>query len=356
MSQSHPLGLLMETSTSVNFETAYTEVQNLWSKNIDDAIVPVNDVKFTPRDESSILVDVPGIGPLKLNDWTKRQLAKRLGVRWDEWFDTKKVSALQICDEISRRTQQSKYTVKFRSRRLQHEEPKAVGTLRAMVSPSYAALDDVYVFDMLEDMFRDRISDWVFLRTRYGNEGFECDQSSHFTVAMEPFNVGSPNEPDWMYHGIHIRNSEVGHCAFSISSFLLRLVCHNGAIFRGGDFLSVNIVHRVKDVGDALYGAGQKLKQLMESFKTNEDIVRRWVNDKTKIDIAREILQFVTRFKLPDSFRKRVMEAWNYHPEKTKWGLFNAVTRAAQDVKDYDKRFLIESSVTKHLTSSKDEE
>lgn len=78
-----------------------------------DAVLPAARLRATADGR----LDVPGVGELTLTEWSRGQLSRMLGIRWERWFDETLVSPEERADEINRRLQRQKGDWKIRARR-----------------------------------------------------------------------------------------------------------------------------------------------------------------------------------------------------------------------------------------------
>jgi hypothetical protein len=88
------------------------------------------------------LVDVPKLGAFAPTDWSLAQIARFAGVKLDRWFEN--ADGATRADELNRRFARATSSVRLRTRReLPEGAPRGTdGTLRALVSPTYAPISD----------------------------------------------------------------------------------------------------------------------------------------------------------------------------------------------------------------------
>lgn len=92
----------------------------------EDAITPLSSLHMT--DDGTL--HVPERGRLVFTDWSRRQCASLLGIRWERWFENCPSSELAF--EINRRLARSQGLVRLRSARTQDAEPGVDGVIDAM--------------------------------------------------------------------------------------------------------------------------------------------------------------------------------------------------------------------------------
>jgi hypothetical protein len=261
------------------------------------------------------------------------------------WFDHGKINALQISKEINLRLKSSTLALKFRSRKAQPLND-ALGVLRGIVTPKFAPLDDMYIFDMLKDLSDRGKVPIQFLPPRYSSF-FEGSRTANYSIVTGQFNVGTTESPDWITHGINIRNSEVGFCALTFKAFAYRLICKNGSLLSLGKELVGKVIHKARDIGKKLFCVQEMLEHLLSTSGNTEKIFREMVSIKSKISTEEELDRMGARYKFPKFFMKMVKDAL---PEKdTPWNIFNAITDSAKNINDPEKRYSIELGAGTYL-------
>lgn len=283
-----------------------------------DAVLPLARLRATPEGR----VEVPGIGRLSLTDWSRNQLSRMLGVRWERWFDEALVSPDERADELNRRLQRHQGDWKIRARRFAPgETPESDGVLRAFVSPTYAPIDDARVFDRLGAVLGSRTADFRFMRT-----SLTAATSQYVAVAGAEFNLGVRTF-DPHLNGILIANSEVGARALTVVVYLVRLVCTNGMVAHDCD--RFHRVHRAaKD--DALEAAlGGFLAKLPGNWTTAASTLRA-ARNLALPEPERTIEEMLGEAKDLRRHRETVLMAYRQEPEPNLFGILQAITRAAQ--------------------------
>src|SRR5258708_14067213 len=61
-----------------------------------DVVAPFRQLRATPEGN----IAAPG-GELALTDWSRRQLARTFGIRWEHWFDESRVSPVQRAQDLN---------------------------------------------------------------------------------------------------------------------------------------------------------------------------------------------------------------------------------------------------------------
>ena len=307
----------------------YDAVRELVEKNEErrfpDRVVDMRVVQV--RDEDTVYV--PNIGELSLTDWSKAQLGKELGVRWDKWFSKELVTPAEVQQEIQRRFgKKPNPQCLLRSGLGKRDKPE----LRAVLGKNYAAIDDVRVFRSLEGSeFKNIRSQLSFIKQRH----HRTDRSSHYTLTFsrEPVKVPTIRGEESYYPGLHIQNSEVGFSSLMLNIFLFRVICVNGAIVR-------------RDIGDVLHRRHTHLPDervtalLVKSFDTMRerlDLVTGRLRAFSKEELSSEAAEdlLTKTLKIAGHSREVIamaLTAYRENGDKTHYGVFNAVTATAREI------------------------
>ena len=374
MSQ-NPRGLLMQRKKLLKFEEVSDRIHTLHDRNFDDQVINLDKVRVLPdgnEEMPGIYLDVPNMGKLSLTEWSKRQLGSIVGVKFNKWFDPEFIKPEEIQEELVRRFSRTNESRKIRARKFGPKDPGAKhadGFCRAMLSPTYAPIDDVRIFDRLGKRLRGQIGDMEFMH-HLGTDFFN-DRSSHFTVVGEPVNMGPidrkhPDErvrriydiaekegelpkEDWVYQNFHLRNSEVGYTALTIDSSTFRLVCLNGVIVTVKDGRLLYRVHRSindESIDGLLDDAFNKMPDAWKNNKRQMIALR----ENVLLDPEAEILKFLNGQKATKLFQKAVTEAYETEPLANGYGVLQALSRAAKDEPDMDKRVELEEMAGRYLS------
>lgn len=359
------LNELRNQKTLTNFEIVRENIADAHSLKYPDKVVSMETIKITPE----LHMEVPGAGVFSLTSWAKRQVASIVGVQWDKWFDPEVIKPLEIQEELQRRFSRTHDQRKLRLSKFKPDSPGVAdcdGYVRAVLSPTYHPIDDEKVFDRLETKYGSQISELAFMRNHLSKTGsWGNDHCNHYSVvSREPTSLGAidrdssdPNvrriydlaeregklpDQDYVYHGYHMRNSEVGYTAITIDEFNFRLVCLNGAMVCVGDSRLLYRQHRpIDDV--------ELDRQLNAVFEKGP---KQWANTTNNFALLRGIpvaepplvieKELVKR-EAPKHFREASVKAFDLEPLPNMFGVVQAVTRAAQAYDDMDQRFEFES-------------
>jgi hypothetical protein len=369
-------GLRLEDSKKlIKFETVRQEIAEEHDLKNQDVVVKMSDVRIN----NELNMDIPSLGSYVMTSWAKNQLGQKLGIQWDKWFNAKWVNPAMIQEELQRRFSQSGESCKIRTKRYRAGAPGlkvADGYLRAVLSPTYEPIDDERIFDRCERKFSSQLDTLGFMKDHHNKHAvWGNDHCNYYTlVAKDPINLGAidrnhPNpdvrriydiaeregklpESDFVYPGMTLRNSEVGYTAVIIDEFTFRLVCLNGCIISAGDSRLLYRQHRPIEEA-ALDG------QLSGVFSKLD---ARWVETKTKLELLskisindadKEIEAQLNKLEATKVFIKAAQDAYKLEPLNTMYGVFQAITRAAQGVnEDMDKRVDLEEMAGRLLSKA----
>lgn len=368
-----PQDLLAQRKTLTKFDDVYNKITKLAELNYPDIVIPLKDILIVPiKEGEGVNLDVPQIGVLKLNDWSKKQLGSLLGINWDKWFDTKFIHPREIEDELALRFTRMGHEAKLRARRFDKKDPQrkeAEGFLRAVLSPGYCPIDDLYLFERIAKNFRSTLKDMFFID--HLGPSYWNDKASYYTALGPKIDLGpidrnhpDPNtrriydaaeregllpEKDVIYQGFHMRNSEVGFTAVTIDSTVFRLVCLNGAIVNINEGRLLYRMHKQIEPDD--------LDVLL--LKTFERMPQAWNDNKKKLHLMLdsflgnpedEIKRFLSNSNASKAFIAAAIAAFETEASSSRYGVMQAISKAAQGEEDMDKRREYESLAGRYLS------
>ena len=220
------------------------------------------------------------------------------------------------------------------------------GDLRAFLSDSYRILDNDFVFE----------STMPVLVDEPGMEIVSCEVTDRrmYLKAVFPRIQADVKVGDAVQAGLVISNSEIGEGSVRVEPMLYRLVCLNGMVrhdkkmrkyhsgARAGGEESYQVFK--SDTLQADDRAFQlKIRDIvkagLDETAFNQTVVN--MRESTEREItgdpikACELIQ--SQYKLQDEERNSVLTHLLTGGDLSQYGLLNAVTRASQDVADYDR-------------------
>ena len=161
--------------------------------------------------------------------------------------------------------------------------------------------------------------------------------------------TGEIEKGDVVRGGVIVSNSEVGYGSVNVQAFIERLVCMNGMIaetsFRrrhiGASHDITDLLSRdtLNKTSEALVGQVQDVVRNVLSNEGFNNVLGK-LRETTETEIAKpidavEIIQ--KQFRFTEDEKDSVLNHLIKGGDTTKWVLTNAVTRASQDLEDYDR-------------------
>lgn len=201
--------------------------------------------------------------------------------------------------------------------------------VRAALSESYAAMDDVDIVPMVADVLGDE------------DAKVTLDQSethTHLRIVF-PRSTTAAKVGDLVQSGIHISNSEVGMRAVTIDALCYRLICMNGAVT--SEFASrTSMRHlgnpkRLKDyIRQAISDARDGAQQLIQQFKAAVD---HRLSEPEKLIEAHAKDNGLTKDQL-----QTVLATFGNERDNSLFAAVNAYTAAAKQAGSFEGRYQME--------------
>lgn len=203
-----------------------------------DAVVPLKKLWFL--NEGTLAI--PGLqGPFAFTDWSKRQLAALVGVRWDRWFA--RMSPEDQAAEVNKRLWSSEESLRVRTSRVAVSGNGVAGIVRALVSPTFSPLPDSQLLGLLKEALEPVESELRVIRSAV------TDRSATYVIGVgRTFRPGDDHEVGDLWGGLCIRNSGVGFAAAMIVASFTRLICKNGTTAPIPDALLFHRAHHAFDL------------------------------------------------------------------------------------------------------------
>jgi hypothetical protein len=324
--RSVPLVVLSTTPLSgQTFEGVVGKVIARSVLTLPDQVLPISRLRAT--DDG--FIEVPGVGMTSLTQWSRRQLAGILGIRWDRWFSEDLVVPADRAAEINLRFSRSSESLKIRTRRWAvDEEAKGEAVLRAFVSPTYTPIDDLRVFEALKSALGDRLHELRFVRLDVTDES-----SQYAAVNREEVDLGIA-KPDRHRNGFLIANSETGSRSLTLLVWIWRLVCTNGLVAPESSIF--RMVHRRQKDSAIEEKLGRAVRLLPEYWQRSERTLRSARRDPVA-DPHAALEVMVTAHPQLRPISDSVYEAYEQDPEPNRFGIVQAITRAAQRLRPEDR-------------------
>lgn len=223
------------------------------------------------------------------------------------------------------------------------------GEVRAILSDSYRPLDNL-------DLAIAVIPKLTSLEARV--ESSQVTDSRLYIKAVTERISGNVKVGDTIQAGIIVSNSEVGQGSLSVQALDFRLACLNGMIrghairkahlgrgARGADAIEDArefFRNETREADDRAFflKVGDTVASMFNQdlFNKRLDQYREAAEKPIEADVVKVIELTSKRFGFNESERSNILtQLIKGDAGHTKWGLANAITRAAQDVESYDR-------------------
>ncbi|PYS91466.1 MAG: DUF932 domain-containing protein [Acidobacteria bacterium] len=333
----------MKTGLSLQEMAAELERQKSQKR---DFLAPSSELEMTAEiapeihDESEtahLQMRVNGHGSFDLTNTAHEQLSSRLGIPRKYYDRMSQYAPHLLVDNVNHwmKDQPEKRMVRTLD-----------GKMRAFLSSRYRPLDN---FELAETVLPVLIGNGVRI------ESSALTETRMYIKAVTDKITTEVRKGDVIQAGIVISNSEVGWGSVKVEPMIFRLVCLNGMI--APDY-SMNKYHVGRNQGDSDLATEffrdetrrqddkafwMKVRDVVSgSFRQDvfEKITRKLIESTEKeIGGAPEkvIEVFTDKFQLAETEGSLILRHLIKGGDLTQYGLMNAVTRASQDVKEYDR-------------------
>lgn len=290
-------------------------------------------VKIPPQ----YALKVNGHGEFGVTDTAHEQLAGRLGIP-KMYYDKMRVSAPQLLE--------GNVNHWFKAQPEKRMVRTLDGNARAFLSDRYRPLDN---YDLAETVIPRLTQNGCRI------ESTALTEKRLYIKAVTERLTLEVKKGDVVQAGIVISNSEIGAGSVKVEPMVFRLVCLNGMIANDASMRKYH-VGRSGDAGDLAEeffkdstrraddkAFWMKVRDVVDgAFR--EDIFKRIV-ERMKLSTENEItadpvkvIEVVAKkYGLQESEGTGVLRHLIKGGDLTQWGLVNAITRASQDVEEYDR-------------------
>lgn len=285
-----------------------------------------------------------GDAPLKVNDIAHSQIAARLDI-------PAKYYNRMLANEPG--------LLSMNVNNWMHKEPEnrmvrtLDGTARAFLSDKYNRIENEEIAEMVLPA----------LLEQEGVQIASCaitDQKMYIKAVFTHIRA-EVSKGDIVQSGVSISNSEVGQGAVNIEPFVERLVCTNGMVIRDAKFSARHIGGRANK-GDGVYELLSdealkaddraillKVRDVVRGsfdqvrFEAYVDAMRESKADRIEGDVQDAVKILAKKKGLTDGEGSSILRHLIEGAELNRWGMMNAVTRAAQDASTYDRSHELET-------------
>jgi hypothetical protein len=290
------------------------------------------------------LLKIPQTGEFAFTDWSRRQAAALLGLRWDRWFAN--ASSQERAIEMNRRFARATESVRLRTMKPSESgagaEQGADGVLRAFVSPGYSVVRDSAIARTLLEFLGASDGERKLLRIDM------TDRSTSFVVTVGlPYKHGGKGAVGDCWGGLLVRNSGVGFASLIVTMHLTRLLCLNGMTAPLPDALLLKKRHRGFQEGALLEGLRLKAAELPGEL--GRGVERLLTSEERMVqNVEGEITEILRTHRLPSRLLAPVMAAYGREPNQSAFGVSQALTLAAQSFSP-EERLDLEHAAGRYL-------
>lgn len=304
-----------------------------------DLIVPANGIQFGQLDADTTAISVEG-DVLPLTEVAENQLATKLQIPSRYFQKLKKEQPALLEANVNTLIRQESPTDLRMIRTLD-------GNARAYLSNKYARIDNAPLLEAL-----------LPLAHGYGltAESMEVTDRNLHLKYLTPKMQGEVRVGDVLRAGIGIKNSEIGMGVVELYLFLYRLWCTNGSChienvggfrrYHIGNVITVKgelrnvetqpaVIQRLTKAVNELM-TGQGFQMILDTMRKAADRVITAKPEDAVLALSRVLI-------IPANERPIILRHFLETRDFTQYGLFNAVTRTAEDVKSYDRATELES-------------
>jgi hypothetical protein len=305
-----------------------------------DVTVPMKALRLTAEGH----VEIPDQGPFQFTDWSRRQCASLVGLRWDRWFEN--ASPDDRADEMNRRFERAHGAVRMRTSGFKDEQsekkPGAGGLLRAFVSAGYTPVKDSVVASALVLALSSIDAELRIIRADM------TDRSTSFVVGVgRPFRIGDDHDVGDIWGGLLVRNSGVGFASLLFTLHLTRLICKNGVTAPVGDAMLLRRRHRGLDGEKLTELLAERMAGLPGQLQQGAQALRA-ATARHVTDVEADVRGLLESARLPARLLPAVLAAYDREPMPTAFGVSQAATLAAQGLRP-EERLEIERAAGQYL-------
>ncbi len=158
------------------------------------------------------------------------------------------------------------------------------------------------------------------------------------------------HKDDLIIGGLLLVNSETGHRALRVEPRMFRVQCTNGMVIEELTTRQIHLGNGDDEFDEMIYlSIRRSIKELFGRFGEIIQILRETTEIKVKSP-QRVINNLVEHYRLSEDQKERILIAFGTEPEYDKYGIANAITRAAQSEENWEKGLELERIGGKLIT------
>jgi hypothetical protein len=296
--------------------------------------------------EGGLLLPVPALDRLPVNDLAHRQIAERLAIP-AKYYERLRVEFPSLLAE----NVNTLFHAKSERRLIRVLD----GRVRAFLSDRYQRIDNYDVANTVLPV----LAEIPGIRT-VSTEVTESRLYIKAVTAEISTRIESRRVGDVVQAGVLISNSEVGLGAVTVKPFALQLVCLNGMIRDKGVLRAAHLGRRLEGEEVAALLTDEALRAEdnavllrvrdvvraafdLERFRAWMEQVQGSVEQPIRGDVPQVVEQAGEVLGLSGPERSNVLRHLILGGDLSRYGLMNAITRTAEDVPSYDRATELEA-------------
>lgn len=358
--------------TEVTLNDLAAQVQERAGRK-DDLVVPTPRLIMLNGSELSVPLDHDaGLGArtteLPVADIAHRQIGERLGIP-AKFYESLRMATMtlstgeKVPHEAVRQLLDTNVNTLFRERpemrllrTLRPREDGSGASLRAFLSDRYQPYDDEEIVERVVPILLDIPGALV--------RSCSLSDTRLYIKVVSPKVEGEVSVGDYVWAGVMIRNSEVGHGSLQVKPFVERLQCTNGMVVPEmlGEYLVTRHVGAKLAADETtyrIYSDETLEKDDAAFFSKVGDVVKHAVDEtnfasivaqmsRTKVskavaDVSDAVERLAKRYTLSESEGKSVLQHLAAGGDLSQYGALNAITRTAEDVESYERATELET-------------
>jgi hypothetical protein len=301
-----------------------------------DIVAEDDEIYVIAHEKLGLMLGVIDHGRWPLTEWAHTQLAEKTGIPkkyYDRMREAREFELL--ADNVNTWLQDERRLIRILDCKV-----------RAILSDRYRIIDNYDLVFLALDEFQKKETIEI--------HRIDLTETMLYIKAIDRTLTDAIKEEDIVYGGLIIRNSEVGASALRIEPFILRKVCSNGLILQR-TLKKIHLGRQITEIDDEI-GWSDETKELEDKtfWSKVRDIIRAtfdkqifqsWaekLKESTKIEIKKPmeaVDNIVGHLGLSEEQKQKLLMHFS---EPTKYGLINAVTNLASQIKNVDEQVRLE--------------
>ena len=163
------------------------------------------------------------------------------------------------------------------------------------------------------------------------------------------------HKDDLIIGGLLLVNSETGHRALRVEPRMFRVQCTNGMVIEEMMTRQIHLGNGNDEFDEMVYlSIRRSIRELLEGSERSSRFSRETTEIKVKSP-RRVINNVVEHYRLSEDQKENILIAFGREPESDKYGIANAMTRAAQSEENWEKSLELERIGGKLITLPREE-